>query len=106
MSTANDLAVVEMTNTSDRPLAVILTLGGVARTVATLARGATIVLVSPEGASWSFEPAPAGAGNATFSDDDQGGSKGGKAGLHGAEESPFSDDDDQDGSKGGKSGIH
>ncbi len=56
MTNANDLAVVELTNTSDRALVVTLTLGGVKRSVATIDQGASIVLVSPEGAYWSFEP--------------------------------------------------
>ncbi len=96
MTNANDLAVVELTNTSDRALVVTLTLGGVKRSVATLERGASIVLVSPDGAYWSFEPT--GGASPAGSTEDAGGTAGQQrtADLAGSEP----DDDEDDGGRG------
>lgn len=95
MTNANDLAVVELTNTSDRALVVTLTLGGAKRSVATLERGASIVLVSPEGAYWSFEPTGA-TGRATST----GGPGGSTPEQRTAGSEPDGEEEEDDGGRG------
>jgi len=86
---ASDLDVVELTNTNDHGLEVMLHLGGSSRRVSTLAPGQSILLVAPRGATWSFGPvaAPAtGSGNTNpldppFDDDDDPAPDGGARGT-------------------------
>ncbi len=71
MTSAADVVVVELTNpATEGPIAVVMTLGGTSRHIATLAPGRSILLVSPPGASWEFSPAAAGD-DAAFDDEDE-----------------------------------
>ncbi|MEM9653087.1 MAG: hypothetical protein AAGA65_13385 [Actinomycetota bacterium] len=83
MSDATDIAIIDLTNTTDRPLVVNLMVRGEARHIVTLAPGETTRQVTPSGAAWSFttetETAKS-AGSAAEGEVDlenSGGSKGG-----------------------------
>ena len=54
MSEATDIAIIDLTNTTDRPLVVSLMLRGEARPIITLGPGETTRQVTPSGAAWSF----------------------------------------------------
>ena len=86
MSEATEIAIIDLTNTTDRPLRVNLMLRGEARHIVTLGPGETTRQVTPSGAAWSFsnEPEevsePAGSGAESGGEVDLkagGGSKGG-----------------------------
>lgn len=54
MSEATDIAIIDLTNTTDRPLRVNLMVRGEARHIVTLGPGETTRQVTPSGAAWSF----------------------------------------------------
>ncbi len=62
MTSASDVVVVELTNPTEGQLAITMILGGDSRTIATLAPGRSILLVSPPGASWEFTEVAASSG--------------------------------------------
>ncbi len=58
MSEATDIAIIDLTNTTDRPLRVNLMVRGEARHIVTLGPGETTRQVTPSGAAWSFSSEP------------------------------------------------
>jgi hypothetical protein len=94
MTSAHDLAIVQLTNTTDRGLEVTLTLGQVARRVTVLAPGQSTVLVAPPGAYWSFAPSgPTQAGPGPVIQPDT-------TSVDSGDEQLADGDDDDDGGRG------
>ncbi len=57
MADATEVAVIDLTNTTDAPLKVTLVIGEVERHIVTLGPGQSSRQVTPSGVSWKFGPA-------------------------------------------------
>lgn len=96
MSEPNEIAIIDLTNTTDRPLRVNLMVRGEARHIVTLGPGETTRQVTPSGAAWSFSSEP---------DDDGSLDKSTESSGTGAEDGGEVDLEAGGGSKGGGRSI-